>query len=55
LFGVTDPELARKCLRQRGIAVRRCDTFVGLPDGYLRAAVRAEWPTLVQALQEVSW
>jgi histidinol-phosphate aminotransferase len=55
LFGVPDPEQTRKYLQEKGIAVRRCDTFVGLVDGYLRAAVRAEWPTLVAALQEVDW
>lgn len=53
LFTVPDPPLIRKRLRARGIAVRRCDTFVGLPDGYLRAAVRPEWPLLVEALREV--
>lgn len=55
LFAVPDAELARKYLGEKGIAVRRCDTFVGLPEGCLRAAVRPEWPVLVQALQEVLW
>jgi histidinol-phosphate aminotransferase len=55
LFGVPDADVVRKYLQEKGIAVRRCDTFFGLPDGYLRAAVRPEWPLLVQALQEVSW
>ncbi|MGB8405991.1 MAG: aminotransferase class I/II-fold pyridoxal phosphate-dependent enzyme, partial [Mycobacterium sp.] len=55
LFGVPDPELARKYLQEKGIAVRRGDTFFGLPDGYLRAAVRPEWQVLAQALQEVVW
>ncbi|MFL0240687.1 Rv2231c family pyridoxal phosphate-dependent protein CobC [Mycobacterium sp. SMC-17] len=55
LFSVPDAELARKRLAEKGIAVRRCDTFFGLPDGYLRAAVRPEWPVLVEALQEVLW
>ena len=55
LFSVPDAELARKHLAEKGIAVRRCDTFFGLPDGYLRAAVRPEWPVLVEALQEVLW
>lgn len=55
LFSVPDAELARKHLAEKGIAVRRCDTFHGLPDGYLRAAVRPEWPVLVEALQEVLW
>ncbi len=39
-------------LRDRGIAIRRCDTFVGLDERYLRAAVRREWPLLVQAISE---
>jgi histidinol-phosphate aminotransferase len=34
--------------------VRRCDTFVGLDENYLRAAVRPEWPLLVRAIAEVS-
>ncbi len=53
LFTVPDAELARKHLDSRGIAVRRCDTFVGLDGQYLRAAVRPEWPTLIDALGEV--
>ena len=42
LFGVADAELVRKKLHAKGIAVRRCDTFVGLGGQYLRAAVRPE-------------
>lgn len=53
LFKVPDAALTRKRLRGRGVAVRRCDTFVGLDDGYLRAAVRPQWPVLVAALREV--
>lgn len=52
LFGVPDAEGLRKSLCDRGIAVRRCDTFVGLRDR-LRAAVRPEWPVLVNAIAEV--
>ncbi|MDT5256747.1 MAG: histidinol-phosphate aminotransferase, partial [Mycobacterium sp.] len=37
----------------KGIAIRRCDTFVGLGEQYLRAAVRPEWPLLVRAISEV--
>ena len=48
LFRMRDAEDVRKRLLNKGIAVRRCDTFVGLGDRYLRAAVRAEWPLLVQ-------
>jgi histidinol-phosphate aminotransferase len=53
LFTVGDAELVRKCLHAKGIAVRRCDTFVGLDGNYLRAAVRPEWPVLVEALREI--
>ena len=53
LFTVPDAELMRKHLESKGIAVRRCDTFVGLPENYLRAAVRPEWPALVDAMTEV--
>lgn len=53
LLRVADAELVRKHLDEKGIAVRRCDTFVGLEGGYLRVAVRPEWPQLVRALQEV--
>lgn len=52
LFAVPDAALVRKRLRGRGIALRRCDTFVGLEDGYLRAAVRPEWPVLIEALAD---
>jgi histidinol-phosphate aminotransferase len=41
-------------LERKGIAVRRCDTFVGLDGTYLRAAVRGEWPLLVRAIAEVA-
>jgi histidinol-phosphate aminotransferase len=53
LFAVPDAELARKHLDTKGIAVRRGDTFVGLDGQFLRAAVRPEWPVLVDALAEV--
>jgi histidinol-phosphate aminotransferase len=53
LFTVDDAELLRKHLHTKGIAVRRCDTFVGLDGRYLRAAVRGEWPLLVEGLREV--
>jgi histidinol-phosphate aminotransferase len=53
LFEVPDAHLVRKHLAANGIAVRRCDTFVGLEGQFLRAAVRPEWPTLVAALAEV--
>jgi histidinol-phosphate aminotransferase len=54
LFTVADAELMRKHLHARGIAVRRCDTFVGLDGRYLRAAVRPEWPRLVEAIAEIA-
>jgi histidinol-phosphate aminotransferase len=53
LFRVPDGALMRKHLDARGIAVRRCDTFVGLDEQFLRAAVRPEWPALVAAVAEV--
>ncbi len=53
LFTVPDAELMRKHLDDKGIAVRRCDTFVGLDGPYLRAAVRPEWPVLIEAISEV--
>ncbi len=53
LFTVDDAELTRKHLHAKGIAIRRCDTFTGLDGRYLRAAVRPEWPLLVEALREV--
>jgi histidinol-phosphate aminotransferase len=52
LFRVPDAELVRKRLDANGIAVRRCDTFVGLDSQYLRAAVRSEWPGLLAAVLE---
>ena len=53
LFRVPDAALMRKHLHDNGIAVRRCDTFVGLDGQYLRAAVRPEWPLLVSAVTEL--
>jgi histidinol-phosphate aminotransferase len=53
LFSVPDAELMRKRLDARGIAVRRCDTFVGLDGQFLRGAVRADWRVLVDAVAEV--
>jgi histidinol-phosphate aminotransferase len=50
LFAVPDAALVRKRLKADRIAVRRCDTFVGLGADYLRVAVRPEWQTLVHAL-----
>ena len=52
LFTVPDAELMRKHLDGKGIAVRRCDTFVGLDGAFLRAAVRGDWPVLVEAITE---
>ncbi|MGV0635290.1 Rv2231c family pyridoxal phosphate-dependent protein CobC [Mycolicibacillus trivialis] len=53
LFTVEDAARARGHLAARDIAVRRCDTFVGLDGHYLRAAVRPEWPALAAALTEL--
>lgn len=52
LFAVPDAALTRKRLAANGIAVRRCDTFLGLGNNYLRATVRTDWPVLVDALGE---
>jgi histidinol-phosphate aminotransferase len=52
LFRMPGAEELRTKLHHQGIAVRRCDTFVGLDESYLRAAVRGEWPSLVQAIGE---
>ena len=52
LFGVPDATLMRKRLRAAGIAVRRCDTFIGLDGNHLRVAVREDWPVLIDALEE---
>jgi histidinol-phosphate aminotransferase len=54
LFATPEAGLLRKRLLDRGLAVRRCDTFVGLDARYLRAAVRPEWPVLVEAIAELT-
>lgn len=54
LFAVDDADLMRKHLHTKGIAVRRCDTFIGLDGRYLRAAVRPEWPLLVEEVAEMA-
>jgi len=54
LFRMAHAVQLRKDLHDRGIAVRRCDTFVGLDERYLRAAVRHEWPQLVRAISEAT-
>ena len=50
LFRMPGADQMRKRLQDIGIAVRRCDTFVGLDAEYLRVAVRPEWPLLVEAM-----
>lgn len=50
LFRTPDGATLRTSLERKGIAVRRCDTFVGLDERYLRAAVRPEWPLLADAI-----
>lgn len=52
LFRSPDAELIRNRLAGSGIAVRRCDTFVGLDATYLRVAVRPEWSRLVESIAE---
>jgi histidinol-phosphate aminotransferase len=54
MVSVADADLVRKKLHAKGIAVRRCDTFVGLEGHYLRVAVRSEWPALLDAVVEVT-
>ncbi|WP_255397652.1 Rv2231c family pyridoxal phosphate-dependent protein CobC [Mycobacterium sp. 852002-51163_SCH5372311] len=51
LFSVPGAEMIRKSLHSKGITVRRCDTFVGLDERYLRAAVRPEWPLLTRGIE----
>ncbi|MBF6175597.1 Rv2231c family pyridoxal phosphate-dependent protein CobC [Nocardia blacklockiae] len=55
LIRVPDGELLRKRLADRGIAVRRGDTFPGLDSHHLRLAVRgpAEVDRLVAAIEEI--
>lgn len=55
LIRVPDAELLRKKLADKGIAVRRGDTFPGLEHGFLRLAVRppAAVDRLVAAVAEV--
>jgi histidinol-phosphate aminotransferase len=53
LFRVHGATIIRNKLQEKGIAIRRCDTFVGLDERYLRAAVRPEWPLLADAIAEV--
>jgi histidinol-phosphate aminotransferase len=55
LLRLPDGELVRKQLRERGIAVRRCDTFPGLGPDFLRVAVRPPEQTdvLIDAMKEI--
>ncbi len=55
LLRVPNAELVRTRLQEKGIAVRRCDTFPGLDPDHIRVAVRAAEPAhaLVTALREV--
>ncbi|MBB5956092.1 histidinol-phosphate aminotransferase [Saccharothrix tamanrassetensis] len=55
LLRVPDGERVRQALRDKGIAVRRGDTFPGLTTDHLRVAVRApeEFSSLVDALRVV--
>ncbi|MFE3545719.1 pyridoxal phosphate-dependent aminotransferase [Nocardia sp. NPDC059177] len=57
LIRVRDGELVRKRLADRGIAVRRADTFPGLGPDHLRVAVRgsAAVDQLVDALRAALW
>jgi histidinol-phosphate aminotransferase len=55
MLTVKDGEHVRTALRERGIAVRRCDTFPGLDADHLRIAVRSpdQSEPLLTALREV--
>ncbi|MFE3321328.1 pyridoxal phosphate-dependent aminotransferase [Nocardia sp. NPDC059195] len=57
LLRVPDGALLRKRLADRGIAVRRADTFPGLGPDHLRVAVRgaAEVDRLIDALNAALW
>jgi histidinol-phosphate aminotransferase len=57
LLRVPDGALLRKHLADRGIAVRRADTFPGLGPDHLRVAVRgaAEVDRLIEALDAALW
>ncbi|MFD3510786.1 Rv2231c family pyridoxal phosphate-dependent protein CobC [Nocardia sp. NPDC058666] len=57
LLRVADGALVRKRLADRGIAVRRADTFPGLGPDHLRVAVRgaAEVDRLIDALNAALW
>lgn len=55
LLRLSDGELMRKYLRDKGIAVRRCDTFPGLGPDFLRVAVRPpeQSRVLIAAMKEL--
>lgn len=57
LLRVPDGALLRKRLADRGIAVRRADTFPGLGADHLRVAVRgrAEVDRLIEAMRAALW
>lgn len=57
LLAVRDGALVRKQLADRGIAVRRADTFPGLGPDHLRVAVRgpAEVDRLIEGLRAAMW
>ncbi|UGT58701.1 aminotransferase class I/II-fold pyridoxal phosphate-dependent enzyme [Nocardia asteroides] len=57
LLAVRDGALVRKHLADRGIAVRRADTFPGLGPDHLRVAVRgpAEVDKLIEGLRAALW
>jgi len=56
LLRVPNGDMVRERLRDRGIAVRRCDTFPGLTAGHLRVAVRGSDHArrLAQTMREVT-
>ena len=53
LFTAPDAQLMLKHQVANGVAVRRCDTVVGLDGEYLQAAAREGRPVLVDAMSEL--
>lgn len=53
--GTDRAERTRRALAERGIAVRRCDTFPGLDSGFWRLAIRepAQVAALLQAIADI--
>ena len=52
LFKVKNIKAILTLLKNKDIAIRDCSTFIGLPEGYLRATVKPEWPILIDTIAE---